>query len=128
MQRNILKIKDYEYVQCLDMDSSVSPTHGEQENSVWNGHYACTCYHPMFPFNQFGDLERCALRHLPAMFDGLFVVPGGGVKHAPEPIARSQTLRSRNCAGRGGRPSASRRRARIGSSVVLTIGLVSARG
>jgi hypothetical protein len=29
----------------LDMDSSVSPTHGEQENSVWNGHYACTCYH-----------------------------------------------------------------------------------
>jgi hypothetical protein len=26
----------------LDMDSSVSPTHGEQENSVWNGHYACT--------------------------------------------------------------------------------------
>jgi hypothetical protein len=25
----------------LDMDSSVSPTHGEQEMSVWNGHYAC---------------------------------------------------------------------------------------
>jgi hypothetical protein len=46
----------------LDMDSSVSPTHGEQENSVWNGHYACTCYHPLFLFNQFGDLERCALR------------------------------------------------------------------
>jgi hypothetical protein len=23
------------------MDSSVSPTHGEQEMSVWNGHYAC---------------------------------------------------------------------------------------
>src|SRR6516164_2303338 len=45
----------------LDMDSSVSPTHGEQE-SVWNGHYACTCYHPLFVFNQFGDLERCALR------------------------------------------------------------------
>lgn len=46
----------------LDMDSSVSPTHGEQENSVWNGHYAYTCYHPLFVFNQFGDLERCALR------------------------------------------------------------------
>jgi len=46
----------------LDMDSSVSPTHGEQENSVWNGHYECTCYHPLFLFNQFGDLERCALR------------------------------------------------------------------
>jgi Transposase DDE domain group 1 len=46
----------------LDMDSSVSPTHGEQEMSVWNGHYGCTCYHPLFLFNQFGDLERCALR------------------------------------------------------------------
>ena len=46
----------------LDMDSSVSPTHGEQEMSVWNGHYACTCYHPLFVFNQFGDLERCTLR------------------------------------------------------------------
>jgi hypothetical protein len=30
--------------------------------SVWNGHYACACYHPLFVFNQFGDLERCALR------------------------------------------------------------------
>jgi len=46
----------------LDMDSSVSPTHGEQEKSVWNGHYGCTCYHPLFVFNQFGDLERSALR------------------------------------------------------------------
>ena len=46
----------------LDMDSSVRPTHGGQENSVWNGHYDCTCYHPLFVFNQFGDLERCALR------------------------------------------------------------------
>jgi Transposase DDE domain group 1 len=44
----------------LDIDSSVSPTHGEQEMSVWNGHYACACYHPLFVFNQFGDLERCA--------------------------------------------------------------------
>src|SRR5262245_30630207 len=44
------------------MDSSVSPTHGEQEMSVWNGHYACACYHPRFVFNQFGDLERSALR------------------------------------------------------------------
>jgi hypothetical protein len=46
----------------LDMDSSVSPTHGEQENSLWNGHFGCTCYHPLFVFNQDGDLERCALR------------------------------------------------------------------
>ena len=46
----------------LDMDSSVSPTFGEQEGSAYNGHFGCTCYHPMFVFNQFGDLERCALR------------------------------------------------------------------
>ena len=46
----------------LDIDSSVSPTHGEQEMSVWNGHYECTCYPPLFLFNQFGDLERCSLR------------------------------------------------------------------
>ena len=46
----------------LDMDSSESPTHGEQEGSAYNGHFGCTCYHPLFVFNQFGDLERCALR------------------------------------------------------------------
>src|SRR5215208_4896936 len=46
----------------LDMDSSVSPTFGEQEGSAYNGHFGCTCYHPLFMFNQFGDLERCALR------------------------------------------------------------------
>jgi hypothetical protein len=46
----------------LDMDSSVSETHGTQEGSVYNGHFACTCYHPLFVFNQFGDLERCVLR------------------------------------------------------------------
>ncbi|HGM4458220.1 TPA: IS1380-like element ISKpn23 family transposase, partial [Pseudomonas aeruginosa] len=47
----------------LDMDSSVSPTHGDQEGAAWNGHFDCTCYHPNFLFNQFGMLERCALRH-----------------------------------------------------------------
>jgi Transposase DDE domain group 1 len=41
--------------------ASVSPTHGEQEMSLWNRHYACACYPPLFVFNQFGDLERCAL-------------------------------------------------------------------
>jgi Transposase DDE domain group 1 len=46
----------------LDIDSSVSPTHGDQEGSAYNGHFACTCYHPLFVFNQFGDLERSALR------------------------------------------------------------------
>jgi len=46
----------------LDMDSSVSPTHGDQEGAAYNGHFACTCYHPLFVFNQFGDLERSELR------------------------------------------------------------------
>ena len=46
----------------LDMDSSVSPTHGDQEGTAYNGHFGCTCYHPLFVFNQFGDLERSALR------------------------------------------------------------------
>ena len=46
----------------LDLDSSESPTHGQQEGSAWNGHFGCTCYHPLFVFNQFGDLERCVLR------------------------------------------------------------------
>ena len=47
----------------LEMDSSVSPTHGEQEGAAWKGHFDCSCYHPLFLFNQFGMLERCALRH-----------------------------------------------------------------
>ena len=46
----------------LDMDSSVSPTHGDQEGTAYNGHFGCTCYHPLFLFNQFGDVERCSLR------------------------------------------------------------------
>ncbi len=46
----------------LDMDSSVSPTHGEQEGTAYNSHFACTCYPPLFVFNQFGDLEQCTLR------------------------------------------------------------------
>ena len=46
----------------LDMDSSESPTYREQEGSAYNGHFGCTCYHPLFVFNQLGDLERCALR------------------------------------------------------------------
>ena len=46
----------------LDMDSSESPVHGEQEGAAWNGHFQSKCLHPLFVFNQFGDLERCALR------------------------------------------------------------------
>src|SRR5262249_22461040 len=46
----------------LEMDSSVSETYGHQEGSAYNGHFGCTCYHPLFLFNQFGDLERVMLR------------------------------------------------------------------
>jgi len=46
----------------LDMDSSESPVHGEQEGSAYNGHFGCTCFHPLFCFNQFGDCEGVLLR------------------------------------------------------------------
>jgi len=46
----------------LDMDSSVSPTYGQQEGSAYNGYFECTCYHPLFCFNQYGDIERVHLR------------------------------------------------------------------
>src|SRR5882724_11649161 len=38
----------------LDIDSSVSPTYGAQEGTAYNGHFACTCYRPLFVFNQHG--------------------------------------------------------------------------
>jgi hypothetical protein len=56
MNRNGLK-----YV-ALHIDSSVSQPHGDQEGTVWNGHFDCSCYRSNFLFNQFGMLERCALR------------------------------------------------------------------
>ena len=46
----------------LDLDSSVSETYGKQEGTAYNGHFECLCYHPLFLFNQFGDLERVLLR------------------------------------------------------------------
>lgn len=47
----------------LDLDSSVSETYGRQEGSAYNGHFECTCYHPIFCFNHEGDLERALLRN-----------------------------------------------------------------
>jgi hypothetical protein len=46
----------------LDLDSSVSETFGKQEGTAYNGHFECICYHPLFLFNQFGDLEWAMLR------------------------------------------------------------------
>ena len=31
----------------LDLDSSVSETHGQQEGSAYNGYFEWTCYHPL---------------------------------------------------------------------------------
>jgi hypothetical protein len=55
--------RDPGHVLILDLDSSVSPTHGDQEGSAYNGHFGCACYHPLFCFNQSGDLERVQLRN-----------------------------------------------------------------
>jgi hypothetical protein len=46
----------------LDMDSSVSETYGQQQGTAYNGHFSCTCYHPLFVFNQYGDVENAMLR------------------------------------------------------------------
>ena len=46
----------------LDMDSSESRVHGQQEGTAYNGHFGSLCYHPLFCFNQFGDCEGAMLR------------------------------------------------------------------
>ena len=46
----------------LDLGSSVSETYGRQQGTAYNGHFECLCYHPLFLFNQFGDLESVMLR------------------------------------------------------------------
>ncbi len=46
----------------LDMDSSESPVHGEQEGSAYNVHFRSYCFHPLFCFNQYGDCEGVLLR------------------------------------------------------------------
>jgi len=34
-----------------------------QEGSAYNGYFECTCYHPLFCINQYGDTERALLRN-----------------------------------------------------------------
>jgi hypothetical protein len=46
----------------LDMDSSESPVHGQQEGSAYNGHFESVCYHPLFLFNDHGDCLAAKLR------------------------------------------------------------------
>ena len=46
----------------LDMDSSESPVHGQQEGSAYNGHFESVCDHPLFLFNDHGDCLAAKLR------------------------------------------------------------------
>ena len=46
----------------LDMDSTESPVHGQQEGSAYNGHFESVCYHPLLLFNQHGDGLAAKLR------------------------------------------------------------------
>jgi hypothetical protein len=46
----------------LDIDSSESPVHGNQEQSAYNGHFESVCYHPLFVFNPAGDCLAAKLR------------------------------------------------------------------
>ena len=46
----------------LDMDSSESPVHGQQEGSAYSGHFESVCYHPLFLFNGHGDYLAAKLR------------------------------------------------------------------
>ena len=46
----------------LDMDSTESPVHGQQEGSAYNGHFESTCYHPLLLFSQHGDCLAAKLR------------------------------------------------------------------
>ena len=46
----------------VDMDSTESPVHGQQEGSAYNGHFESVCYHPLLLFNQHGDCLAAKLR------------------------------------------------------------------
>ncbi len=46
----------------LDMDSTEIPVYGQQEQSACNGHFECTCYHPLLLFNREGDCLAGKLR------------------------------------------------------------------
>ena len=63
----------------LDMDSSVSETYGDQEGRTYNGHFGCECYHPLFLFNQDGDVEYAKLR--PVNVARADMMDGGNAEH-----------------------------------------------
>ncbi len=46
----------------LNLDSTESPVHGQQEGSAYNGHFESICYHPLLLFNGHGDCLAAKLR------------------------------------------------------------------
>ena len=52
----------------MPLNTSIGPgqfrdqTYYHQQGTAYNGYFACTCYHPLFLFNQFGDRECVLLR------------------------------------------------------------------
>lgn len=56
------EVKDESESVVLDMDSTESPVHGQQEGSAYNGHFESVCYHPLLLFNQHGDCLAAKLR------------------------------------------------------------------
>ena len=66
----------------LDMDSTESPVHGQQEGSAYNGHFESVCYHPLLL--QHGD---CLFgESLPSMAESLESRnrgPGGSLGSTP---------------------------------------------
>ena len=54
---------DY-YFATFDFSGKVAVrvTSSQSLATAYNGHFECMCYHPLFLFNQFGDLEWAMLR------------------------------------------------------------------
>ena len=46
----------------IDVDSADDPAHGKQEGVAYNGHFAKTCFHPLFCFSNEGDCLGANLR------------------------------------------------------------------
>ena len=87
----------------LDMDSTESPVHGQQEGSAYNGHFESVCYHPLLLFNGHGDCLAAKLRPgnvhsaedwdellLPEIEDILFRPPG---RPSRKPLVRYKSFR-----------------------------------
>ena len=94
----------------LDMDSTESPVHGQQEGSAYNGHFESVCYHPLLLFNQHGDCLAAKLRSgnvhsaedwdellLPEIEDILFRPPG---RPRLKPLVRYKSFAIRRRVGR----------------------------